>query len=61
MICWVIYNYKNKLKNKLSGTMAKQFIGDTYAEIDEDALEWAKSRDDILVIDVAETMMEDDD
>jgi len=57
MICWVIYNYKNRL----SGTMAMRFTGDTYAEIEQNAKEWVDSRDDIEIIDVTESVMEDDD
>ena len=41
--------------------MAMKFTGDTYAEIEQDAKEWVSSRDDIEIIDVAETVMEEDD
>ena len=57
MTCWVIYKYKKEF----SGTMAMKFTGDTYAEIEQDAKEWVSSRDDIEIIDVAETVMEEDD
>jgi len=57
LTCWVIYKYKDKL----SGNMAKKFIGDTYAEIEQDAKEWLSTRNDIEVIDVSESVMEDDD
>jgi len=54
LTCWVFYKYKDQL----SGTMAMKFTGDTYAEIEQDAKEWVGSRDDIEVIDVAETVYE---
>jgi hypothetical protein len=57
MTCWVIYNYKNKL----TGTMAIRFAGDTYPEISNDINEWANNRDDIQVVDVTQSIMDEDD
>jgi hypothetical protein len=55
--CWVIYKYINKL----DGFHAKKFIGYTYEEIEEVAKEWLKDIKDIEVVDVAETVYEDDE
>ena len=57
MVCWVIYQYKNRL----GSSMAMRFTGDTYAEIQSDAREWLNSRENIEAIDVTESVMEEDD
>lgn len=54
--CWVIYTYKDRL----SGFNAKKFAGDTYEEIENDAKAWHVRNDNIEMIDVAETVYNDE-
>jgi hypothetical protein len=54
--CWVIYTYKNKL----SGYSAAKFTGDTYEEIEREIKVW-HVRNDIEIIDVAETVYKDEE
>ena len=56
MTCWVIY----KRKNELSTAKAMKFVANSYEEISKIAKEWVDSRDDIEIIDVAESVYEED-
>jgi hypothetical protein len=40
---------------------AKKFTGVTYAEIERDMKEWQKEQGDIEILDVAESVYEDDE
>jgi hypothetical protein len=55
--CWVIYTYKNKL----SSNMAKKFQYDTYEDIKNAINSWSKNQDDITILDVAETIYNEDE
>lgn len=55
--CWVIYIRKYSFMQ----ANAKKFTGVTYAEIDRDMKEWQKEQGDIEILDVAESVYEDDE
>ena len=57
IVCWLIYTYKNQL----SVFMTKRFIGDSYKEIEDDMKIWVSERKDIEIIDVAESIYNEDD
>jgi len=56
LTCWVIY----KRKNELSTAKAMKFVANSYEEISKIAKEWVDSRDDIEIIDVTESVYEED-
>jgi len=55
--CWVIYCSVNKL----SAYNAIKFTGDSYKDIENQIKDWMKGKTYIEVMDVAESVYEEDD